>query len=59
MEFNLFSCIVRGPDKNLYLYCKGADTIVFERLNASSQHLKDITTEHLDVSNDTDILLNV
>ncbi|XP_078262268.1 putative phospholipid-transporting ATPase IM [Rhinoraja longicauda] len=42
------SVIVRGPDKNLYLYCKGADTIVFERLNSSSQHLKDITTEHLD-----------
>ncbi|XP_069780393.1 phospholipid-transporting ATPase ID isoform X2 [Narcine bancroftii] len=42
------SVIVRCPDKKLYLYCKGADTIVFERLNSSSQQLKDITTEHLD-----------
>ncbi|XP_078080641.1 phospholipid-transporting ATPase ID-like isoform X2 [Mustelus asterias] len=42
------SVIVRHPDKKLYLYCKGADTIVFERLNSSSQHLRDITTSHLD-----------
>ncbi|XP_067888832.1 probable phospholipid-transporting ATPase IM [Heterodontus francisci] len=42
------SVIVRCPDKKLYLYCKGADTIVFERLNSSSQHLRDITTAHLD-----------
>ncbi|XP_062898968.1 phospholipid-transporting ATPase ID-like [Mobula hypostoma] len=42
------SVIVQRPDKKLYLYCKGADTIVFERLRSSSQHLRDITTEHLD-----------
>ncbi|XP_059845434.1 phospholipid-transporting ATPase ID-like [Hypanus sabinus] len=42
------SVIVRSPDKKLYLYCKGADTIVFERLCSSSRHLQDITTEHLD-----------
>ncbi|GCB81519.1 hypothetical protein scyTo_0021412, partial [Scyliorhinus torazame] len=42
------SVIVRHPDKKLYLYCKGADTIVFERLNSSSQQLRDITTSHLD-----------
>ncbi|XP_060705042.1 phospholipid-transporting ATPase ID [Hemiscyllium ocellatum] len=42
------SVVVRHPDGNLYLYCKGADTIVFERLSASSQQLKDITTTHLD-----------
>ncbi|XP_078406485.1 putative phospholipid-transporting ATPase IM [Cetorhinus maximus] len=42
------SVIVRRPDKKLYLYCKGADTIVFERLNPSSQHLRDATTAHLD-----------
>ncbi|XP_048456251.1 phospholipid-transporting ATPase ID [Rhincodon typus] len=42
------SVIVRHPDEKLYLYCKGADTIVFERLNSASQHLRDITTTHLD-----------
>ncbi|XP_067850474.1 probable phospholipid-transporting ATPase IM [Heptranchias perlo] len=42
------SVIVRCPDGKLHLYCKGADTIVFDRLDSSSQHLRDITTEHLD-----------
>ncbi|GCC30672.1 phospholipid-transporting ATPase ID [Chiloscyllium punctatum] len=42
------SVVVRHPDGKLYLYCKGADTIVFERLSASSQQLRDITTTHLD-----------
>uniref|UniRef100_UPI00398EFEB6 phospholipid-transporting ATPase ID isoform X2 n=1 Tax=Pristiophorus japonicus TaxID=55135 RepID=UPI00398EFEB6 len=42
------SVIVRCPDEKLRLYCKGADTIVFDRLNSSSQALRDITNTHLD-----------
>ncbi|KAG5835133.1 hypothetical protein ANANG_G00268910 [Anguilla anguilla] len=41
------SVIVRNPEGRLTLYCKGADTIVYERLHPSCSKLMDVTTEHL------------
>ncbi|OCU02794.1 phospholipid-transporting ATPase ID [Xenopus laevis] len=41
------SVIVKSPDGRLTLYCKGADTIVYELLDQSSEDLKETTTEHL------------
>ncbi|KAG7476520.1 hypothetical protein MATL_G00083880 [Megalops atlanticus] len=41
------SVIVRSPEGKLSLYCKGADTIVYERLHRSCNKLMDVTTEHL------------
>ncbi|XP_041099754.1 phospholipid-transporting ATPase ID-like isoform X1 [Polyodon spathula] len=42
------SVIVRCPEGKLTLYCKGADTIIYERLHPACKTLKDVTTEHLD-----------
>lgn len=42
---------VRSPEGKLTLYCKGADTIIFERLSPSCSNLTEVTTEHLNVSN--------
>uniref|UniRef100_A0A671VX84 Phospholipid-transporting ATPase n=1 Tax=Sparus aurata TaxID=8175 RepID=A0A671VX84_SPAAU len=44
------SVIVRSPEGKLTLFCKGADTIIYERLHSSCNKLKDVTTEHLNVS---------
>uniref|UniRef100_A0A671T9L1 Phospholipid-transporting ATPase n=1 Tax=Sinocyclocheilus anshuiensis TaxID=1608454 RepID=A0A671T9L1_9TELE len=41
------SVIVRSPEGKLTLYCKGADTIIYERLHPSSSKLMEVTTEHL------------
>ncbi|ROI16607.1 Phospholipid-transporting ATPase ID, partial [Anabarilius grahami] len=41
------SVIVRNPEGKLSLYCKGADTIVYERLHPSCSKLMEVTTEHL------------
>ncbi|KYO35829.1 hypothetical protein Y1Q_0024441 [Alligator mississippiensis] len=41
------SVIVRSPEGNLTLYCKGADTILYELLHPSCGDLKEETTEHL------------
>ncbi|KAM7165891.1 phospholipid-transporting ATPase ID-like isoform 1-T2 [Macrochelys suwanniensis] len=41
------SVIVRSPEGDLTLYCKGADTIVYELLDSSCGPLKDETMEHL------------
>ncbi|XP_039399383.1 phospholipid-transporting ATPase ID-like isoform X2 [Mauremys reevesii] len=41
------SVIVRSPEGNLTLYCKGADTIVYELLESSCGPLKEETMEHL------------
>uniref|UniRef100_A0A3B3VGL6 Phospholipid-transporting ATPase n=1 Tax=Poecilia latipinna TaxID=48699 RepID=A0A3B3VGL6_9TELE len=41
------SVIVRDPEGRMTLYCKGADTIIYERLHPSCSKLKDITTTHL------------
>uniref|UniRef100_A0A8C2D4J6 Phospholipid-transporting ATPase n=1 Tax=Cyprinus carpio TaxID=7962 RepID=A0A8C2D4J6_CYPCA len=41
------SVIVRNPEGKLSLYCKGADTIIYERLHPSCSELMKVTTEHL------------
>ncbi|XP_030624750.1 probable phospholipid-transporting ATPase IM [Chanos chanos] len=41
------SVIVRNPEGKLYLYCKGADTIIYERLHPSCTKLMEVTSEHL------------
>uniref|UniRef100_A0A8C3KK15 Phospholipid-transporting ATPase n=1 Tax=Calidris pygmaea TaxID=425635 RepID=A0A8C3KK15_9CHAR len=41
------SVIVRSPEGDLTLYCKGADTILYELLHSSCDSLKEETTEHL------------
>ncbi|KAF9205488.1 hypothetical protein BGZ59_000444 [Podila verticillata] len=57
-EFNStrkrMSTIVRGPDRKIKLYCKGADTVIMERLGSHNefvdstlQHLEDYATEGL------------
>ncbi|KAF9994494.1 hypothetical protein BGZ79_000747 [Entomortierella chlamydospora] len=57
-EFNStrkrMSTIVRGPDGRIKLFCKGADTVILERLGqenefvgATMQHLEDYATEGL------------
>ncbi|KAE8636954.1 hypothetical protein XENTR_v10003224 [Xenopus tropicalis] len=46
-ERKRMSVIVKSPDGRLILYCKGADTIVYELLDQSSEDLKETTTEHL------------
>ncbi|NWU35263.1 AT8B2 ATPase, partial [Hylia prasina] len=45
------SVIVRSPEGKIRLYCKGADTILLERLHPINQDLTSITTDHLNVSN--------
>uniref|UniRef100_A0A3B4AST8 Phospholipid-transporting ATPase n=1 Tax=Periophthalmus magnuspinnatus TaxID=409849 RepID=A0A3B4AST8_9GOBI len=39
--------VIRSPEGKLSLYCKGADTIIYERLHQSCSKLMDVTTEHL------------
>ncbi|KAI0031845.1 calcium transporting ATPase [Vararia minispora EC-137] len=57
-EFNStrkrMSTVVRGPDGRIKLYCKGADTVILERLNDNQPytektllHLEDYATEGL------------
>lgn len=57
-EFNSsrkrMSVLVRGPDGKIKLYCKGADTVIYERLGAKQEvdeatlvHLEDYATEGL------------
>ncbi|NWV45754.1 AT8B2 ATPase, partial [Daphoenositta chrysoptera] len=41
------SVIVRSPEGKIRLYCKGADTILLERLHPFNQDLTSITTDHL------------
>ncbi|KAL0968678.1 hypothetical protein UPYG_G00270100 [Umbra pygmaea] len=41
------SVIVRNPAGQIKLYCKGADTIIFDRLDPSNEDLMDTTSEHL------------
>ncbi|XP_040053662.1 putative phospholipid-transporting ATPase IM [Gasterosteus aculeatus] len=41
------SVIVRSPEGKLTLFCKGADTIIYERLHPSCNKLKEVTTIHL------------
>lgn len=49
--FSLCVClqvIVRRDDK-IMLFCKGADSIIYERLSKHSLDMKEITASHLDV----------
>ncbi|XP_056288825.1 phospholipid-transporting ATPase ID-like [Pseudoliparis swirei] len=41
------SVIVRSPEGKLTLYCKGADTFIYERLHPSCNKLMEVTTKHL------------
>uniref|UniRef100_A0AAY4DHN0 Phospholipid-transporting ATPase n=1 Tax=Denticeps clupeoides TaxID=299321 RepID=A0AAY4DHN0_9TELE len=41
------SVIMRTPSGRIRLYCKGADTVIYERLAESSRY-KDITLKHLE-----------
>uniref|UniRef100_A0A8C6UTC7 Phospholipid-transporting ATPase n=1 Tax=Neogobius melanostomus TaxID=47308 RepID=A0A8C6UTC7_9GOBI len=41
------SVIVRDPEGKITLFCKGADTIIYERLHPSCDKLMKITTQHL------------
>ncbi|NWS92553.1 AT8B2 ATPase, partial [Toxostoma redivivum] len=41
------SVIIRSPEGKIRLYCKGADTILLERLHPVNQDLTSITTDHL------------
>ncbi|XP_026112345.1 probable phospholipid-transporting ATPase IA isoform X4 [Carassius auratus] len=41
------SAIIRTPSGKIRLYCKGADTVIYERLADSSRY-KDITLKHLE-----------
>lgn len=40
---------VRNPEGKIRLYCKGADTILLDRLHHSTQELLNTTTDHLNV----------
>ena len=57
-EFNStrkrMSTVVRGPDGRIKLYCKGADTVILERL-APSQLYTEKTIAHLEVHSDCPI----
>lgn len=52
LEFNSTrkrqSVVCRFPDGRLVLYCKGADTVVYERLAAGNDQVKNVTREHLE-----------
>uniref|UniRef100_A0A9J8AK36 Phospholipid-transporting ATPase n=1 Tax=Cyprinus carpio carpio TaxID=630221 RepID=A0A9J8AK36_CYPCA len=41
------SVIVRNPEGRIRLYCKGADTVLFERLHSCNHELMNITSDHL------------
>lgn len=42
------SIIARNSQGEIKLYCKGADTVIFERLAPHGQQFKDITLKHLE-----------
>ncbi|XP_064481329.1 probable phospholipid-transporting ATPase IA isoform X3 [Ornithodoros turicata] len=42
------SVIVRTPNGTLKLLCKGADTVIYERLGTENQSFKDINLKHLE-----------
>ncbi|VFQ61243.1 unnamed protein product [Cuscuta campestris] len=52
LEFNSTrkrqSVVCRYPDGRLVLYCKGADTVIYERLASGDNDLKKRTREHLE-----------
>ncbi|BGP52544.1 aminophospholipid translocase [Rhodotorula sphaerocarpa] len=52
LEFNStrkrMSAVVRTPDGKIKLYCKGADTVIFERLASEGQAFTEATSNHLE-----------
>jgi magnesium-transporting ATPase (P-type) len=44
------SVILRGPNGKIRLYCKGADSIVYDHLQSGNDDMKNKTQEHLNVS---------
>lgn len=44
------SVIVRGPSGKITLYCKGADSVIFEHLGhgPTTNRVRDLTTDHLE-----------
>lgn len=44
------SSLIRGPDGKIKLYCKGADTVIVERLSQEEQAFTEITLNQLEVS---------
>jgi phospholipid-translocating ATPase len=47
-ERKRMSVIVKDPEtERILLYCKGADTVIYERLHPSCDDLKDVTLTHL------------
>lgn len=48
-----YSSSVRNPEGRIRLYCKGADTVLLERLHPCNQELMNITSDHLNVSKHT------
>lgn len=40
---------VRDPQGKIRLYCKGADTLLLERLHPCNQELMTVTSDHLNV----------
>ncbi|GAA6033681.1 hypothetical protein JCM8097_004379 [Rhodosporidiobolus ruineniae] len=52
LEFNStrkrMSAVVRTPEGKIKLYCKGADTVIFERLAAEGQAFTEATSNHLE-----------
>ncbi|XP_027344947.1 phospholipid-transporting ATPase 3-like isoform X2 [Abrus precatorius] len=52
LEFNSTrkrqSVVCRYPDGRLVLYCKGADSVIYERLADVNNNIKKVTREHLE-----------
>ncbi|XP_064936978.1 phospholipid-transporting ATPase 3-like isoform X2 [Musa acuminata AAA Group] len=52
LEFNSTrkrqSIVCRYPNGRLVLYCKGADTVIYERLSDASNDIRKVTREHLE-----------
>ncbi|GAA5960201.1 hypothetical protein JCM8115_002542 [Rhodotorula mucilaginosa] len=52
LEFNStrkrMSAVVRTPEGKIKLYCKGADTVIFERLASEGQTFTEATANHLE-----------
>ncbi|XP_065355630.1 probable phospholipid-transporting ATPase IA isoform X1 [Calliphora vicina] len=42
------SVIVKCPEGNIKLYCKGADSVIYERLAQEGQSFRDVTLSHLE-----------
>ncbi|XP_021078007.1 phospholipid-transporting ATPase FetA [Mus pahari] len=47
-ERKRMSVIVRTPEDRVMLFCKGADTIIYELLHPSCASLSEVTMDHLD-----------